>query len=44
MNDFDGIGKKDVCDSCGWNKIIVFVDEFGNGFCSDCNNQRIEQT
>ena len=29
------IGKVCVCDGCGFTKEIVYVTEFGGGFCED---------
>jgi len=25
-----------MCDGCGWEKIIAYIDEHGKGFCEDC--------
>ena len=32
----DSIGKKEMCDGCGWSKQIHWVDEYGKGFCEEC--------
>ena len=26
----------EICDGCGWKKNIIYVDEYGKGFCYDC--------
>lgn len=26
----------DICDGCGWVREIVFVSEYGQGFCKEC--------
>jgi len=33
--------KVDICDGCGWKKKIVFVNEYGEGFCEGCMREAI---
>jgi len=37
----DSIGKIELCDGCGWKKRISLVDNFGNGFCRDCVEDKL---
>lgn len=32
--------KKEMCDGCGWEGYIVFIDYYGKGFCLDCMNEK----